>query len=219
MKYLWTNYDSNSFYYSEDVPNCPWEELVKIIQSIEVKKFEINPLIRFSEIFLPLFEEFRSLSSDERHEIENILYHFLAQIDRHCGKHKFSFVNQIIAEELSKNFYGETAGEIFRQLEVHEQRKIADLLRRQEKCNGRKLFYTEAIKTFFPNAKIYFYEDEQKFLIYIPQKETKKAKLYLKLINILFLEVSCLPPEIFWNQHFGIVGEPETMLINQMIIY
>ena len=109
MKYLWTNYDSNSFYYSEDVPNCPWEELVKNIQSIEGKNVEINPLIRFSEIFLPLFEEFRNRSSDERHEIENILYHFLAQIDRHCGKHKFSFVNQIIIEELSKNFYGETA--------------------------------------------------------------------------------------------------------------
>lgn len=209
MDYLWTAYRRDAFYFSDTVPAFPFEERGG-------EGNGINFLLRFSKIFFPLF---KSLEPENRREVENIFYHFLAQLDRVCGKHKFSFVEELLEQELAKNFYGEHAGDIFRQLTSNEQRKIARLLRLQEECVGQNLFFREAIQEFFPGAKIYFYKDEKKFLLWLPQPENPKRKRLLELLTILFLEISCKPPEIFWKNHFGIIDEPETMLLNQIVIF
>lgn len=207
MEYLWTDYRRDATYISDVAPNFPFEERDGV---------KINFLVRFGKIFLPLF---KSLAPEDRREVENIFYHFLAQLDRTCGKHKFSFVEELLGEEIAKNFYGDRAGDIFRKLTSNEQRKIARLLRLQEACEGRRLFFREAIATFFPGAKIYFYEDEKKFLLWIPQQENSERKNIPELLTILFLEISCKPPEIFWGNHFGIIDAPETMRPDQITIY
>ena len=212
MDYLWTDYQRDAFYFSDTAPAFPFEE-----RGGEVDKgVRINFLVRFSKIFLPLF---KSLAPENRREVENIFYHFLAQLDRTCGKQKFSFVEELIGEEIAKNFYGDRAGDIFRQLDLNDQKKITQFLRLQEECGGLNLFFREAIMEFFPGAKIYFYEDEEKFLLWLPQQENLKRKRILELLTILFLEISCKPPEIFWENHFGIIDEPETMRLDQITIF
>lgn len=208
MNYLWTDYRRDAFYFSDTEPAFPFEE--------RGNGGGINFLLRFCKIFFPLFKSF---TPESRREVENIFYHFLAQLDRNCGKHKFSFVEELLEQELAKNFYGDRAGDIFRQLTSNEQRKIARLLRLQEECEGRNLFFREAVKEFFPDAKIYFYKDEEKFLLWLPQQENSKRKGILELLTILFLEISCKPPEIFWENHFGIIDAPETMRLNQVVIF
>lgn len=220
MDYLWTGYRRELFYFSDAAPAFPFEErttFTKQERSGEfVESVGINFLLRFSEIFLPLFKNF---TPENRREVENIFYHFLAQLDRNCGKHQFTFVEELLEEELAKNFYGSRAGEIFRQLDSSAKRKVARLLRLQEECEGRKLFFREAIQDFFAGAKSYFYEDEEKFLLYLPQAESPEGKKIIELSTILFLDISCRTPEIFWGNHFGIIGEPETMRLDQTIIF
>lgn len=220
MDYLWTDYRRELFYFSDTVPAFPFEERTTFTKQERggqsVESVGINFLLRFGEIFLPLFKNF---APENRYEIENIFYHFLAQLDRNCGKHKFTFVEELLEQELAKNFYGDRAGEIFRQLDSSAKRKVARLLRLQEECEGRKLFFREAIQEFFAGAKIYFYEDEEKFLLYLPQAESSDGKKIIELSTILFLDISCRTPEIFWKNHFGIIGEPETMRLDQTIIF
>ena len=220
MDYLWTDYRRDAFYFSDTAPTFPFEErTVSVMQNHGgnvVESIGINFLPRLCKIFFPLF---KNLGAEERRCIENIFYHFLAQLDRNCGKQKFSFVEELLKQELAKNFYGDRAGDIFRQLAPDEQRKVARLLRLQEECEGRKLFFREAIQEFFPGAKIYFYKDEGKFLLWFPQQESSKRKRILELLTILFLELSCKPPEIFWENHFGIIDKPETMLLNQTVLF
>ena len=220
MDYLWTDYKRDAFYFSDMMPAFPFEERTISITRKRggevVKVTGINFLVRFSKIFLPLF---KNLTPENRCEVENIFYHFLAQLDRTCGKHKFSFVEELIGEEIAKNFYGDRAGDIFRQLDLNEQKKITRLLRLQEECEGRNLFFREAIQELFPSAKIYFYEDKEKFLLWLPQQENLKWKRILELLTILFLEISCKPPEIFWGNHFGIIDELETMRLDQITIF
>ena len=220
MDYLWTDYRRELFYFSDTAPAFPFEERTVFTKQDRggnfVDSVGINFLLRFSEIFLPLF---KSLTPDNRREVENIFYHFLAQLDRDCGKHKFTFVEELLGQELAKDFYGTRAGEIFRQFNSSAKRKVMRLLRLQEECEGRKLFFREAIQVFFAGAKIYFYEDEEKFLLYLPQEESADGKKIIELLTILFLDISCRTPEIFWGNHFGIIGEPETMRLDQTIIF
>lgn len=223
MDFLWTNYDSDIFYISDELPPCPCEELGSQVSERRGEKIvstaKINFMLRFSDIFLPLIDFFDEQKISERREIENIFYHVLAQIDFLCGKHKFFFVEQIIYDELEKNFYGKRAGEIFRQLNVRDRKKFVKVLRKQEEFHGRELFFADAVKYIFSDSKLYFYEDEKKFFIYLPQEENETDKLILELLEILFLDISCLPPEIFWKNHFGIIDEPVTMLIDNISIY
>lgn len=220
MDYLWTDYRRDFFYFSDTAPAFPFEERTAFTGQDRGNEFVesvgINFLLRFDEIFLPLFKNF---TPENRREIENIFYHFLAQVDRNCGKHKFTFVEELLEQELAKNFYGERAGEIFRQLDSSAKRKIVRLIRLQEECEGRKLFFSEAIQEFFAGVKIYFYEDEEKFLLYLPQAESLYGKKIIELSTILFLDISCRTPEIFWENHFGIIGEPETMQLDRTIIF
>ena len=209
MSYLWTDYSKKNFYVSDEMPPEPFSE-------VSNNPAKINFLLRFGEIFLPLMD---CENVDQRREIENIFYHFLAQIDFICGKFKFYFEDEIICHELENNFYGDRCGEIFRQLDKKTQKKIAKILRKQEKIDSRELFYFDAVKIIFPDAKLYFYADEQKIFIYLPQEENDCDKLTLEILQILFLDISCLSPEIFWKKHFGIIGKNKTMLLDEISLY
>ena len=220
MRYLWTNYDAKKFYISDEMPPLPFEEVGSEISEKRGENFvetvKVNFLLRFGKIFFVLMDN-KKISV--RREIENIFYHFLAHVDFLCGKNKFSFVDEIIFNELEKNFYGDKAGELFQKLKPQDKNKIVKLLRKQEERDGRELFFFAAVKSFFYAAKFYFYEEENKFFIFLPQKENDADKIILELLQILFLDIFSPPPEIFWQRHFGIIHEEKTMLIDEIKLY
>lgn len=223
MRYLWTNYDEKNFYITDETPPLPFEEIAGEIIEKRGENFvettKINALLRFEKIFLPLINFFNDDKISVRREIENIFYHFLAHIDFLCGKNKFTFTDEMIYDELEKNFYGNRAGEIFRQLNPREQNKIVNILRKHEEYEGRELFFFAAVKKFFPAAKIYFYEEEKKIFIFLPQKENDRDKIISELLQILFYDIFSPPPEFFWQHHFGIICEELTMRIDELSLY
>ena len=54
--------------------------------------------------------------------------------------------------------------------------------------------------------------------MYIAENDTEENIDKMLLIEDLFLDNIC-SLEVFWNKHFGIIGENNTMNIDKMIIY
>ena len=217
MRYLWTDYDENIFYRTDSAEILieemgtrePKERGGKISDSVG-----INPLVRFGAILDPLLK-----AKKDTAETENILYHFLAHIDELCGKNKDSFVEELIAEEIAADGYGRRAGEIFRSLPRRARRVVAFALRKQEAAKGRESAYIVAVRSLFPKIKIYFYHDEEKFLLVLPYNETAENRAVLELCEILFLAMEGNRPEYFWQESFGAVELSDTMRIGNIVVY
>ena len=118
------------------------------------------------------------------------------------------FMEEILRGELSCGIWGATAKEIFSTLTTDEQL--------QELSDGRQLKFMLALKSLFPDSEIYFYG---KFLLFLPEEKSEAALRKVELIKILFMEVGNTELEIYFGKSFGVFGTPQTMRLDEMILY
>lgn len=215
MEYLWQQYDKNNKYIIAQNLLSPYSEVQGMVDGY----IEVNPLFRFEKIFRSLFSNNDSiLDINLKKEIENILIHYLTDLDFYYGMHKFVLEEEQIEKEIEKVFYGEKIKNIYTNLSKKEQMIILSLLNYKNKIDNKKSLFCEAVRKIFPKAIFYFYKEKRKFLLYIAENDTEENIDKMLLIEDLFLDNIC-SLEVFWNKHFGIIGENNTMSINNIVIY
>ena len=126
------------------------------------------------------------------------------------------FVEELLREEINHGYYGTRARELFGTLTIAEQGLILRTLKLQEQCGGRRLKFTLAIKSLFPNSELYFYK---KFLLWLPEPRSETTLNKIELIKILFMDVGNTELELYFGRHFGVFGTPQTMRLDEMILY
>ena len=210
MKYIWQNYDAQKNFYIEEKPLSPYLE----IGNVGGNKIGVNPVPRLYEIFAPLFEN----SMPKNEPLENCLLHYRAQIDLNSGVHLTSLLERKLDREICEGIFGAKARELYLSLPENERRIILIYLQRHEAAQGLKIFFFEAALQFFPQTKFYFYECEQKFLFCVPARKNEHNEKLMELL-IFFLFDMGAAYEIFWNSHFGIIDDKETMQLDDFVIY
>ena len=224
MKYVWTNYADENFYCTT-VGNSIDEQTGHkpiLLRGKTARAMGINPLPRFAAIMAPLLEALPvddDAATTERQELENILYKFLAQVDFVGANTSLSLITAYFRGELQNGNYGTAIQALFASIPVPEQNIIARHLAQQELGAGRRLLFREAIEELFPEVRLYFYRDEERFVVWLPFAETEERVKVLSLWEKLFLAVSCREPRYFWQYHFGIIGQDETMHLDETAIY
>lgn len=211
MKYIWQNYSAENDFYIAETPLSPYLE----VGYTATKKIAVNPIPRLCEIFSPLFQNDPPKKSEP---FENCLLHYVAQLDLKSGIHLTSIFERQLDNEIFENVFGEKARKLYLSLNENERRIILIYLQRHEAAQGLKNFFFDAVLQFFPTAKFYFHEWEQKFLFCIPAKQTEHNEKILELL-IFFLFDMGAAYEIFWNCHFGIIDAAETMKLDEIVIY
>ncbi len=210
MKYIWQNYSAENDFYIDEKPNSPYLE---VCQSYS-KKIAVNPIPRLCEIFSPLFED----NSPKNETLENCLLHYLAQLDLKSGIHLTSIFERRLDAEICENVFGEKARRIYLSLSQNERRIILIYLQRHEAAQGLRNFFFDAVLQFFPMAKFYFHEWEQKFLFCVPARRTEHNENLMELLRFFLLDMG-VAYEIFWGSHFGIIDDAETMQIDDFVMY
>ena len=212
MSYIWQNYSATKDFYIEERPLSPYLEVGNETEN----KIGVNPVPRFYKIFAPFFKtDFEEKNFDA---LENILFHYLAQLDLKSGKHLTSFLESELDKEIREDVFGIEARKIYLSLSENERRIFLIYLQRHESAQGLKNFFFQAVAQFFLGSKFYFYEPEKKFLICLPYFETEHRKNLLDLL-VFFLFDMGAAYEFFWNCHFGVIGEDETMHLDELVIY
>ena len=151
-------------------------------------------------------------------ELSNCLLHCLARLDRLCGLAAALLGEDQLERELLQGYFGACAGELFSRLAPERKLLIVQYLRRQEMAGGCRLFFREAVKAVFPQAGIYFYQPDEIFLLYLPQRENDADRDCLKLLGILFQDTTAKRQE-YWEYPFGIIERKQTMRIGRMRLY
>lgn len=218
MSYIWKNYKSNDRFEADEAPFSPYIE--EGPRSLDGRRL-INPIIRFDDIFSPIMSAVvQGVGSKEQwREVENILFHYLAQLDRKCGIHYFSVIEYFIERDLLQGKYGEWAKNAYENLSEKDKISVKHYLRKHIEANGKELFFRDAVQEIFPGSATYFFEeDDKRFIVYIPQLENKENVEALELLKYLFMEVTA-DVRVFWGYHFGIIGKNNTMRIGNIAIY
>ena len=175
----------------------------------------VNPVLRFEKIFSPIFE---NDTSKDFEPLANCLLHYLAKLDLKSGVHCVSIFERRLDRQIREKFFGDRATELYLSLTEEERRIFLIYLRRHEAAQGLKNFFFDAVQTFFLATKFYFHEWDNKFLLCIPAAGTEHNKNLMTLLAFFFLDMG-VTYEIFWNSHFGIIGDNETIRVDDFLIY
>lgn len=211
MKYIWQDYSSENNFYVETKPFSPYLEIGYVWE----KNLGVNPIPRFQDIFSPLFKD---VPTKNFKPLENCLLHYLAELDLNSGLHRVSIFEHLLDEEIRKNFFGERATQLYLSLTDNERRIFLIYLRRHEVAHGLKSFFFVAVQAFFPETQFYFHEWDKKILLCVPVEETAHNQNLMELLTFFLADMG-VEYEIFWNCHFGIIGDDETIRLDDFVIY
>ena len=143
MSYIWQNYSATKDFYIEERPLSPYLEVGNETEN----KIGVNPVPRFYKIFAPFFKtDFEEKNFDA---LENILFHYLAQLDLKSGKHLTSFLESELDKEIREDVFGIEARKIYLSLSENERRIFLIYLQRHESAQGLKNFFFQAVAQLF----------------------------------------------------------------------
>lgn len=179
---------------------------------------EVNQYYRFEEIFKELFDinvkenyEFREVTFD-------ILIHYLGELDLKMGFCKEEFYKKFLLRDILNNVYGESLAKNIHFFNKEELDSLLSGLICLYKTGTSIKLFTSILKKIFKNSTVYISKDRPKD-IYIYLNEIKNQKLEYKINEIIdtFLPIN-IRNLVFWNKHFGIIGENRTMKLNNIVM-
>ena len=218
--YIWEDYQPDKKYSVALTADEIFSPFIENFQLGYEKERYVNPLIRFGDIFRPLFAEqaFQSIAKSDRKELENILFHYLAQLDRKCGISYPAICYYLLDRKIMAGGYGAKIKELYAALQEKEQLTIQFYLYKYNQHKRRKYYYKEAVEALFPGSRLYFYQDEGKFLVYLPYAQSAYKQKLMQLVELLFMDLT-VEVRLFWQYHFGIIGNQKTMILDEIEIY
>lgn len=222
MSYIWENYSEKREYQIDD-KICPYIEVLNANTNL----VSVNPLIRFSKIFNATYNcgynELFAIDtlSDEigdggARNIINILFHYLAQIDKMKGLDSSQRLIEKLRDEIEAGMWGKKAQLLFSRLTETDRDCILYHLARRI-TDDKQSFFMETIGMLFPISSLCFDKKTHFYYLYIGCSETDYNVSKLELIITLFWTLN-RELLIVWNHHYGVVGCDDTMHIDSIQI-
>lgn len=232
--YIWyplTNFveiPSNDFKFSVAEIFSPYIELNldamnEVKSNLESQKnniLEVNPFIRFGEIFYELLNPDKyKFDKKLRESVFNILIHFLGELDLYLGQNKKDIIIKEMVKNIEKGAFGEKIKEDFKIFREYEKVIIADGLYCMYNYLDMLESFKKVFKYIFPDSIIYDrLTSETNIVIYLNYKNNKINQLKVNFIKEMFLPLG-LEIDLFWEKHFGVIGVDITMRIGEIAIF
>lgn len=209
MSYIWKDYsDQNTFRIAYE-GFCPYLEIYNDENKNDIK---VNVLIRFADIF-------KDMNFFEQHSgFDNILLHFLAQLDLQKGIYKSTIETMIIREDIEKGLYGKNVKNMFDSIDIKKQEIILKYILKDVKNKQKRLIFVDVVKEIFKNSCFIYSKSTDKFILHIGDTKNCERKIIIDLLKELFLDVF-FDLYITWENGIGIIDLDETMIIDSFIIY
>ena len=168
------------------------------------KQIEINSFYRFQEIFQELFDSNFEENIELRNTLFDILIHYLGEMDLKSGLSKNEF-----GKDLNTNidFFNKEEKDIF----------LNSLITLYKTGTSLELFNKVLVK-IFKYSTIYLSKDAPKDIyIYLSEYKNETFEGKINAIVDTFLPVN-MTSFLFWDKHFGIIGQEKTMNINEIMM-
>lgn len=180
---------------------------------------EVNPYYRFSTLFGDMLDINLVESPEFRHELFNILIHFLAELDLMQGMNKQEYYIRFVLHDLESGAFGERVKERLGLFSREEQELIGGCILRMYDTGESLHLLKIMVGRVFRHSTIYVNSEEKdEMLFYIGQKRTEQGRRKLETLMELFLPVR-YRTEVYWDCHIGIIDAEETMIVDRIALY
>jgi len=206
--YIWENYTpSKKFYVGKE--NSPYIEILNDTKNI----IEVNPLLRFGEIFAEL-DKIKSILLKTQ-DFENILFHYLALLDTLKGLDRKQIFLNYIDKEIQEGEWGEFVKQKWAEIQPNHKEVLLHTLYEQ-KDNANNFF--EVIKKLFDVASLLYEKSTETYYLYFNDNlALEYCKTLIEVVKFLFWDIQN-HLEVVWKNHYGIIGFEETMKISEINI-
>jgi len=207
MAYIWENYSADKTFVSgKNI--CPYIEVF----SDSLNRTEVNPLIRFSELFELLHsDEIKEIIKDTS-VIDNVLYHYLAQLDKCKGLYYKQRIIESLGTEVVMGYFGESTRNLWEELSLDDKNTVLYLLA-DKLLHDNNCYFMEAINRLYIHSSLCYEEKTDIYYLYVGEMDTIYNKNKYELIKVLFWPINKKIVSV-WNIHYGIIGTADTMHIN-----
>lgn len=217
--------DKLFFQPSEDPSPCYEQSFSCLNQShVDEARVEINPLMRFAEIFQYLLhpDVFFFLEAENQ---QCILYvfdafvHVLTEIDLCHGMTKREFYVRQVRRELLWGVYGREAREACLTLSKEQQLAVAEELLNVMQMGSCLDSFCRIMRQLFPGCFIYQVKKHPQILyVYLDRVRDVALEKRWNLLRDTFLPMD-MEVRVFWEMHFGILGVDVTMQSDAIAIF
>lgn len=219
MAYIWENYsEEKRFRIGQYI--SPYLE----IAFPDTAGGEVNPLLRFSEIFQPLeklLPDFASALPDSvysrKEELENILFHCLAELDRLRGLDKKQIRVNVLEREIMAGSFGTLCAEHWRRLTEHDQRAILYTLAERFENETAEHWFFRSAQRLWEYMSILYEPATELYYVYVYARETAYTAILMDVIVHLFWDMRC-DFQVIWLYHYGVIGADDSMRISEIQI-
>ena len=182
-------------------------------------EIEINPYYRFYEIFRDFFHPDNQEDVELRKALFNMAIHFLADIDRRLGMTKTEYYLRFILTDIKEGRLGAKMSRAIPQFNLDEQEIIAGNIYRLYRTGAMIDLLKDTIIKIFPRTIIYVnYEVRDEILLFLEYEPSEVNQIKVDAILEVFLPLR-FRTEIYWDYHFGIIGNEEAMKVDSIAIY
>ena len=235
MPYIWEDYSEGQEYrlggeicpYIEVLPQKPPADSDDPLIRKEPPVVNVNPLIRFSKLFNASFQDssgdvfaFDALTENVGEDgvkgITDVLFHYLAQLDRTKGLDSGQRAIEKLRNEVELGLWGRKAKELLGDMSENDRECILYVLSRRFLVD-RQSFFMEAVGKTFPFSSLCFEEKTELYYLYVGSEETEYNVKKLDLIKTLFWTINW-NLTVVWKRHYGIVGCDDAMRIGNIQI-
>lgn len=185
----------------------------------EDDRVEINPFYRLGDVFGQLFDKDVEELGKTREIFFDVCMHYIVQLDLREGLSKEDYYCSLIGEDIEKGRYGIAARENFGLFHKKERKEILrtylSLLRTGDYTGG----FRQIVNRLYPHAIIYENNERAyELLVYLGEGETEKERARAQFLKEMFLPIQEIV-YFFYENHFGIIGVEETMVVGEMVVF
>lgn len=209
--------DKQKIRFQQATNYSPYSEFSRnwIKEEMGVQTLSVNAFYRYDAIMERLFSS-KNVTKKQQDWLFDIYMHYLTELECRNGMTRQEFNIRDIQEALINGTYGKKVQEAYTLLDKEEAYCVAHMLERQEKTRESIDKCAEVLVTVLHDGIVYKDENSKKcLLMYLNKKENERDQAVIDMVCELFLPLE-YDIRVFWENHFAVLGESKTMMINEI---
>lgn len=182
-----------------------------------VLQLSVNSFYRYDSIMQPLFTN-SQLSEKHKEWLFDIYMHYLTELEYRTGMTYLEYQVRSCMQDLLSGQYGKKIQETYKLLDEKDAYSLAHMLYLQRQTQESIEKFTSILVDVLHNGIVYKNEmNEKELYLYLSEKEENEKNSIIDMIKQLFMPLG-YELRVFWEQHFAVIGENQTMHIDEIEI-
>ena len=180
-----------------------------------ITTLSINAFYRFDEVMEPLFQS-KVIDGEKRDWLFDVFMHYLIELEFRSGLTRTDWNVHAVMDEMENDRYGREITKLYQELSDREKYYVAHMITKQERTGASVEKYAEVLSVLLENGIVYKNKYREKtLLLYVGKRENTQDKNKIRLAEELFQPLG-YDLVTFWEKHFAVLDEKQTMEIDQI---